>query len=494
MLKSIIAPFIVFLLLLGVCTILTGPLYRSHIERDLSEKIETKLHQSGTSAEDIRVSGSHLLTTKIDPKHRDELEGIIGAYIPQLALPKVPRSSWIVLEEDKENSIIIKGLIPSHDDEIALISAARKSSPPQGPGRNIINELEIADDVPALAQREKILRLTPIFLSRTDGAILTLLDGEVTLTGMVDRQEDIDAMMLGLRGNSRLNIQPYQPVDLGLSRTGESITLFGLLPDIATRTRTLALIREHAPSLQVNDHSQIAVRPARTWWFPHPETFIPTLLTRSEGPANLHFKPNEFHFQGEFPEQKDISATQKKISRFPIRIVRQTSLTKPRPTPIIAQVPQSPPVNQEDSLSPDQALQTSTPTDPAPIPPAQETGPQDPLAAELKLLPIYFNSSSTYLKPSEWEKVDQAVEIILANPERKLLVGGYADLRGDPQTNKSLALKRAREVRKRLIKKGVPSKQLVVDHFGADESITNPADHWKGRRVEIALSPESPTE
>lgn len=114
----------------------------------------------------------------------------------------------------------------------------------------------------------------------------------------------------------------------------------------------------------------------------------------------------------------------------------------------------------------------------------------DKLVNDLKPFPVYFDTASAKIKASEEDKIKKAADIInkSGNQSVGLLVGGYADKRGNAEYNKNLSLQRANAVKDRLIKLGVKPARLTVDHFGEDTSNMAEADLWKARRVAISLS------
>lgn len=76
------------------------------------------------------------------------------------------------------------------------------------------------------------------------------------------------------------------------------------------------------------------------------------------------------------------------------------------------------------------------------------------------------------------------------NPDLKIRINGHTDSMGDPSLNKSLSLQRASNVRKFLIKQGIPPDQLRISGWGGARPIA-PNDTEEGRsqnrRVEIHI-------
>lgn len=140
--------------------------------------------------------------------------------------------------------------------------------------------------------------------------------------------------------------------------------------------------------------------------------------------------------------------------------------------------------------------------DEAPPPPSAETKPtssnkpatQDQvkkLQAQLAKHAVYFDSSSARINPDQLDTVKEIADIIKLSSDKssQLLVGGYADKKGDASFNRDLSIKRSNSVISQLIQYGIPEKRLRVQFFGEDpKPDTN--NTWKSRRVEIRVLPK----
>lgn len=105
---------------------------------------------------------------------------------------------------------------------------------------------------------------------------------------------------------------------------------------------------------------------------------------------------------------------------------------------------------------------------------------------------VYFDTSSSALKSTADAKIKEIASVIKSNKiERKLIVGGYADTRGNAEANKRLSLKRANSVKERLIGLGIPEQQMTLQHFGEEASNYKPQDLWRSRRVELSLGTDT---
>jgi len=133
--------------------------------------------------------------------------------------------------------------------------------------------------------------------------------------------------------------------------------------------------------------------------------------------------------------------------------------------------------------SPENLVAVASPPEPEPA--------AKSLAGQLESLAVYFNTSSAYIGAKEQPKIAKAAKLLSDSGSSRLIVGGYADLRGIADSNRELSLERANAVRAKLVELGVPADRMTVQHFGEDTSEVKAADLWKSRRVQISITPDS---
>lgn len=104
---------------------------------------------------------------------------------------------------------------------------------------------------------------------------------------------------------------------------------------------------------------------------------------------------------------------------------------------------------------------------------------------------VYFETSKAIIKPESFGLLDEVASTILSAPKiGRIEIGGHTDSQGVDATNLTLSQKRAEAVRDYLVKKGVPTGQLVPKGYGETKPIdTNatPAGRARNRRVEFNL-------
>jgi outer membrane protein OmpA-like peptidoglycan-associated protein len=105
-----------------------------------------------------------------------------------------------------------------------------------------------------------------------------------------------------------------------------------------------------------------------------------------------------------------------------------------------------------------------------------------------------FDSGRAQLKPGSTRVMVGALEMIKAHPDKRILVAGYTDNVGNPDSNLRLSTARAEAVRDWLIDvSGIPATQFAIQGYGDTRPIASndtPDGRARNRRVEITLVPD----
>ena len=96
---------------------------------------------------------------------------------------------------------------------------------------------------------------------------------------------------------------------------------------------------------------------------------------------------------------------------------------------------------------------------------------------------IFFDIGKAALKNESIGELEQILNLMENNPGVKLQVNGHTDNSGDPQTNKTLSLKRAETVMNFLIARGVNSARLKAVGYGEERPIVSNDDEQGGRAI-----------
>ena len=106
-----------------------------------------------------------------------------------------------------------------------------------------------------------------------------------------------------------------------------------------------------------------------------------------------------------------------------------------------------------------------------------------------------FDSGRARLKDGSTRVMVNALEMIKVHPDKRILVAGYTDNVGDPDSNLKLSTARAEAVREWLIEaSGIPATQFAIQGYGDTRPIASndtEAGRAKNRRVEITLVPDA---
>ena len=99
---------------------------------------------------------------------------------------------------------------------------------------------------------------------------------------------------------------------------------------------------------------------------------------------------------------------------------------------------------------------------------------------------VFFTINSTYIRKAEGEKLEKLAEWMQANPDFNVALVGYADKEtGTPAGNMKLSENRAKVVKERLVKLGVPAERISTAFKG--DTVQPFAENNKNRVVICTL-------
>ena len=102
-----------------------------------------------------------------------------------------------------------------------------------------------------------------------------------------------------------------------------------------------------------------------------------------------------------------------------------------------------------------------------------------------------FEPRTAVLTPGDMVDVNRLADNLLANPNERVVVKGYADNIGSPITEQQLSEERANAVRDTLIARGVNPDRVAARGFGGQFPIASnrtEAGREQNRRVEIVVT------
>ncbi|ASL42263.1 Outer membrane porin F [Burkholderia sp. AD24] len=106
-----------------------------------------------------------------------------------------------------------------------------------------------------------------------------------------------------------------------------------------------------------------------------------------------------------------------------------------------------------------------------------------------------FDSGQSVLKAGSTRAIVAALDLIKAHPDKRILVAGYTDNVGNPDSNQRLSVARASAVRDWLIDaSGLSATRFAIQGYGETRPLANNstnAGRARNRRVEITLVPDT---
>ncbi|WP_240224695.1 OmpA family protein [Rheinheimera hassiensis] len=127
----------------------------------------------------------------------------------------------------------------------------------------------------------------------------------------------------------------------------------------------------------------------------------------------------------------------------------------------------------------------SAPTPTAPPATSTSKGFSTPINKNLVQHFVFFAFDNVSLPADVEEILAPHAKMLIANPDRRVLIEGLADETGDYHYNYVLGLKRANAVAKALLAQGVDGSQVIVSSLGVERPLNAKSDK-RNRRVVLA--------
>ena len=109
---------------------------------------------------------------------------------------------------------------------------------------------------------------------------------------------------------------------------------------------------------------------------------------------------------------------------------------------------------------------------------------------KITLKGIHFNSGKASIRPDSYSILDEAVQLLKANPDVKVEIAGHTDSVGRASYNLRLSEARANSVRDYMIQHGIEASRLIARGYGETMPIapnTTRAGRAKNRRIEFIV-------
>jgi outer membrane protein OmpA-like peptidoglycan-associated protein len=104
---------------------------------------------------------------------------------------------------------------------------------------------------------------------------------------------------------------------------------------------------------------------------------------------------------------------------------------------------------------------------------------------------VQFETNSATLRPSSQEQLGNVADILKANPQVTLKIGGYTDNTGDPAKNLQLSRDRATNTMKLLVSMGVDQSRLTAEGYGEKSPVADNATEegrQRNRRIDVSVT------
>lgn len=128
------------------------------------------------------------------------------------------------------------------------------------------------------------------------------------------------------------------------------------------------------------------------------------------------------------------------------------------------------------------------PPPPPPTPSPEELPP--PWARRLVLRGVNFDFDKSDIRPDSRPVLDEAAEILKANPEVRISIEGHTDALGSDAYNEKLSVRRAEAVFRYLVNRGVAPERMEVVGYGESRPVAdNETEQGRAqnRRVELHI-------
>lgn len=144
----------------------------------------------------------------------------------------------------------------------------------------------------------------------------------------------------------------------------------------------------------------------------------------------------------------------------------------------------------------DEEIVPPPPPPPPPPTPSPEALPP-PWARRLVLRGVNFDFNKSDIRPDSRPILDEAAEILRANPEVRISIEGHTDATGSDAYNERLSVRRGEAVFRYLVNRGVAPERMEVIGYGESRPVADNATEQgraQNRRVELHVISPTPAE
>jgi peptidoglycan-associated lipoprotein len=104
---------------------------------------------------------------------------------------------------------------------------------------------------------------------------------------------------------------------------------------------------------------------------------------------------------------------------------------------------------------------------------------------------IHFDLDRSNIRPDDMGALDQKVQILQANPDLRIRIGGHCDERGSDEYNLALGNRRAQAAKQYLVSHGIDASRIETQSWGEERPAVDGHDEsaWsQNRRAEFEIT------
>lgn len=509
--KSFLPISLILILFALVVSFAARPFTRKFVENALEGQTREAILSAGLASVDEVVYNHHFLKlpASTDFETKTKIAKLIdsdipGAYVPQ---PKPPAEVQITRTTD--GLLVLSGNVPTTIIKKRCVDLAKAEN------AQIDNQIAVNADIVDPQWNDSVYKFAQYFLDTKGSQFIGIKEKTLTLRGQVLSPaiaSELNEMAQNAVSSDtilrdELSVRPplNRILPFSLVKTDvDKFVLTGKAPDMDAKDHFGRVIKESVKDEFVTIDNQLKIDPTV-----YPNGTLPKavgmFVGRSSsipGVTHLIANPKNFTLRGEVKDAEvktqmgklAVTAVGEKLQVFnqltiqsidPDPIEVGFTLAEPKSTefppvqaePVVAPAPEAVEVKVEEPKP--EVVEVITP---------EIDSVTEQVTTTFKDNAIYFHTNSAQLTSWGYQQAYQISEAIKTSGlEPKLVVGGYADNRGDAEFNKNLSLQRANAVKNQLVSLGIPETQMTLQYFGEDTSNYDEENLWKSRRVELSF-------
>lgn len=468
--KSILPISLIIIVCALIVSFAIRPFTRKFVENALEGQTREVMLSAGIASVDEVVYNHHFLKmpANADFETQTKIAKLIDSDVPGAYVPEPKPPAEVSLTRINNGMLLVAGNVPTSIIKDRCIDIAKVET------TQIDNQIAVVKNIVDPEWNESVYQFAETFLNTKGSQHISIRENSITLRGEVMSPtiaDQLKSMALSAMSSDtvlvdELTIRPpsNRVLPFALVKSGaNNFVLKGNAPDAASKDHFFRVVKENVKDQMVTIDNQLTVNPTV-----YPNGTLPEAVgifvghsSTISGITHLIASPRNFTLRGEVSEV-DIKTAIGELATAAVgnklKVDNLLTIT-PVPEPVVEIVQAAPVVVVEEKVT-----------------------------ATFKDNVVYFATNSSELTDKANEQVDQIAEAIKTSElQPKLVVGGYADNRGNAEFNKQLSLKRANAVRSRLVSLGIPESQMTLQHFGEDASNYAADELWKSRRVELSF-------